>query len=110
MGEILSFKRPVPVQAEDELLWREAIGGVIRQERKARGERLSDLVSRAGVSAQYLSEIERGLKDPSSEMFHAIAGALELEVPTLARRAANSMETTLAAGTAASAFTVVLAV
>jgi transcriptional regulator with XRE-family HTH domain len=31
--------------------------------------------ARAGISPQYLSEIERGLKDPSSEILAAIAGA-----------------------------------
>jgi transcriptional regulator with XRE-family HTH domain len=36
--------------------------------------------ARAGISPQYLSEIERGLKDPSSEILAAIAGALELTV------------------------------
>ena len=35
------------------------------------------------------------MKDPSSEMLHAIAGALGLEVPDLARRAADTMEATL---------------
>ena len=37
---------------------------------------LTDVASRAGVSPQYLSEIERGKKDPSSEMLAAVAGAL----------------------------------
>jgi transcriptional regulator with XRE-family HTH domain len=35
---------------------------------------------------QYLSEVERGLKDPSSEMLHAITGALGLSVRELAGR------------------------
>ncbi|WP_256594776.1 helix-turn-helix domain-containing protein [Dermacoccus nishinomiyaensis] len=77
-------------------MWRESLGDVLRQERVGRGERLSDVAERAGLSAQYLSEIERGLKDPSSEMLHAIAGALELEVPDVARRAASVLEATLA--------------
>nr|WP_278259804.1 helix-turn-helix transcriptional regulator [Nocardioides convexus] len=33
---------------------------------------------RAGISPQYLSEIERGVKEPSSEMIAAVAGALGL--------------------------------
>ncbi|WP_082803608.1 helix-turn-helix domain-containing protein [Kocuria palustris] len=84
-----------PVQIQDGLLWRESVGDVMRQERVDRGERLTDVAGRAGVSPQYLSEIERGMKDPSSEMLHAIAGALGLEVPDLARRAADTMEATL---------------
>ena len=41
------------------------------------------MAERAGVSTQYLSEVERGLKDPSSEMLAAIAGALDLSVREL---------------------------
>ena len=94
MGFLVSFSGPVEIQAG--LLWRESVGDVLRQERVGRGERLSEVAERAGLSAQYLSEIERGLKDPSSEMLHAIAGALELEVPDVARRAASILEATLA--------------
>ena len=61
-------------------LWRELVGDELRRERQARGERLKDVAERAGVSTQYLSEVERGLKDPSSEMLQAIAGALDLSV------------------------------
>ena len=44
-------------------------------ERQDRGERLTDVAERAGVSTQYLSEVERGLKDPSSEILSAVACA-----------------------------------
>lgn len=37
---------------------------------------LVDAADRAGISPQYLSEIERGRKDPSSEIVAAVAGAL----------------------------------
>jgi transcriptional regulator with XRE-family HTH domain len=74
------------------VLWREALGHELREERTERGDRLVDVAQRSGVSQQYLSEVERGLKDPSSEMLHAIAGALEREVPDLTRRAAERME------------------
>jgi transcriptional regulator with XRE-family HTH domain len=59
-----------------EPLWREALGALLRRLRLARGERLADTARRAGVSPQYLSEVERGLKEPSSEMIAAIGGAL----------------------------------
>jgi len=93
MGVLLPLTGSLEVRAG--LLWRESVGDVLREERVGRGERLSDVAGRAGVSAQYLSEIERGLKDPSSEMLHAIAGALELEVPDVARRAASGVEAML---------------
>ena len=55
------------------------------------------MAGRAGVSVQYLSEVERGLKDPSSEMLHAIAGALDLGVRELATRVASPQALCLAA-------------
>ena len=69
--------------SEREPLWRELVGATLRAVRQQRGERLSDVAERAGVSTQYLSEIERGLKDPSSEMLAAVAGALDLSVREL---------------------------
>ena len=78
MGDVVRFPRQ-----ESEPLWREQLGDRLRQERQAREERLVDVAERAGVSTQYLSEVERGLKDPSSEMLQAIAGALDLTVRQL---------------------------
>lgn len=68
-------------------LWREALGCQLRGERDFRGERIADVAGRAGLSPQYLSELERGKKDPSSEMLEALAGALDLTVVDLTRRA-----------------------
>ncbi len=59
-----------------EPLWREVVGRRLRDLRQARGERLADTAARAGISPQYLSELERGRKDPSSEILAAAAGAL----------------------------------
>ncbi|MGL5929769.1 MAG: helix-turn-helix domain-containing protein [Dermatophilaceae bacterium] len=70
-----------------EPLWRETVGRALRVERTARGERIADVARRAGVSPQYLSEVERGRKDASSEVFSALAGALDLTVADVARRA-----------------------
>ena len=61
-----------------EPLWRDVLGDRLRRIRHDRGERLADTADRAGVSPQYLSEMERGLKEPSSEMIAAVAGALEV--------------------------------
>ena len=57
-------------------LWRRALGRKLRELRLQRGERLEDTAARAGISPQYLSEIERGRKDASSEMIAAVIGAL----------------------------------
>ena len=89
MGEVVRFPRQTTEQ-ESEPLWREQVGDQLRQERQAREERLVDVAERAGVSTQYLSEVERGLKDPSSEMLQAIAGALDLTVRQLVTRVSGS--------------------
>lgn len=75
----------------DEPLWRQVLGAELRRTRQHRSETLGETAARAGVSPQYLSEIERGLKDPSSEMVAAVAGALDLEVRTLMAAASRSL-------------------
>ncbi|MGL5810931.1 MAG: helix-turn-helix domain-containing protein, partial [Nocardioides sp.] len=90
MDEVLEFRRSGHRRQEPDALWRELVGDQLRRERQARGERLVDVAERAGVSTQYLSEVERGLKDPSSEMLHAITGALDLSVRRLVTRAVQS--------------------
>ena len=67
---------PFPQIAEPEPLWREVLGQRLRRLRAQRRETLAETAARAGVSPQYLSEIERGLKDPSSEVLAAVAGSL----------------------------------
>jgi DNA-binding XRE family transcriptional regulator len=73
-----------------EPLWRESVGRELREERLGSGKRLVDVAEEAGVSPQYLSEVERGLKDPSSELLAAIAGALGLSVAEIATRVAST--------------------
>ena len=73
-----------------EPLWRESVGRELREERLASGRRLVDAAGDAGVSPQYLSEVERGLKDPSSELLAAMAGALGLSIADLASRVASA--------------------
>lgn len=79
MGQVMPFD---PNRAEPdrtpEPLWREVLGRRLRDIRRAKGERLVDVAARAGVSPQYLSEMERGRKEPSSEMIAAVCGALDV--------------------------------
>ena len=62
---------------------RHLLGERLRQLRHLRGETLDQTARRAGISPQYLSEIERGVKEPSSEMIAAIAGALDITLVDL---------------------------
>ncbi len=66
-----------------EPLWREMLGCRLRALRGGRGETLAQTADRAGISPQYLSEIERGRKEASSEMIAALAGALGTTVADL---------------------------
>ncbi|WP_314536672.1 helix-turn-helix transcriptional regulator [uncultured Corynebacterium sp.] len=73
-------------------LMREAIGEVFRTIRHHRSERISDVARRANVSPQYLSEVERGVKDPSSEIVESISTALDLPVSDVLRQAARRID------------------
>ncbi|MET8829253.1 helix-turn-helix transcriptional regulator [Streptomyces sp. NPDC004610] len=74
---------PVPVPprggpAPAEPLWRDLIGDVLRRERLAQERTLKDVADQARISMPYLSEVERGRKEASSEVLAAAARALGL--------------------------------
>ncbi|WP_154793809.1 helix-turn-helix domain-containing protein [Occultella kanbiaonis] len=83
--------RPRPGVQPRPLLWREAVGHELRAERHEQGRTQGDVASVAGVSTQYLSEIERGRKEPSSEILEALGGSLGLELAELAGRVSRSL-------------------
>ncbi|MEU9823156.1 helix-turn-helix domain-containing protein [Pseudonocardia alni] len=81
------------------MLLREAIGSGLREVRTARRRTLRDISRAARVSLGYLSEVERGRKEPSSELLAAICEALGVSVPDLLTTVAAEMATaTSAAG------------
>jgi transcriptional regulator with XRE-family HTH domain len=59
-------------------LLREVIGEVLRRARTSQGRTLREVSDTARVSLGYLSEVERGRKEASSELLSAICGALEV--------------------------------
>ncbi|APU13972.1 MULTISPECIES: helix-turn-helix domain-containing protein [Actinoalloteichus] len=65
------------------VLLREAIGERLRHERTAQRRTLREVSRIARVSLGYLSEVERGRKEASSELLAAICHALELELARL---------------------------
>ncbi|MEV7553165.1 helix-turn-helix transcriptional regulator [Amycolatopsis sp. NPDC089917] len=85
MADILPFhqKRATTADREPEPLWRDVLGQSLRAAREEQGGRLVDVAERAGISPQYLSEIERGRKEPSSEMIAAVTGALGIDLADL---------------------------
>ena len=82
--------RPQERQTQ-EPLWREVLGRRLRVLRQEQQETLSETASRAGISPQYLSEIERGRKEPSSEMIAALAGALGTTLIDLTEHVAGDL-------------------
>ncbi len=61
----------------------EALGRLIREQRRQAELTLRDLAERANVSNPYLSQIERGLHEPSARVVRAIAAALNLSAESL---------------------------
>ncbi|MFE3445364.1 helix-turn-helix domain-containing protein [Nocardia sp. NPDC059180] len=78
-------------RSDGEPLWREVLGTRLRSLRKEQQETLAETAGRAGVSPQYLSEVERGRKEPSSEMIAALAGALGTSLGELTGDVAESL-------------------
>ena len=66
-------------------LLREVIGDVLRQARTGQGRTLREVSDGARVSLGYLSEVERGQKEASSELLNAICGALDVDLSEMLR-------------------------
>ena len=60
------------------IVLRHVIGDELRRRRQDQGRTLRDVSAAASVSLGYLSEVERGQKEASSELLAAICGALEV--------------------------------
>ena len=89
---------PEPSPAPIEPPWRHMLGDRLRSLRHDRGETLGETAARAGVSPQYLSEMERGAKEPSSEMIAAVAGALGVTLLDLTLGVAEGLRESRPAG------------
>jgi transcriptional regulator with XRE-family HTH domain len=71
----LGMRQEFPVKP---VLVRELIGESLREERVLQAKTLREVSKAARVSLGYLSEVERGQKEASSELLAAICGALDL--------------------------------
>lgn len=60
------------------VLLREELGDVLREARRGQGRTLREISAKASVSLGYLSEVERGEKEASSELVASICTALDL--------------------------------
>lgn len=74
-------------------LFREELGRVLRDTRKASGMTLREVSEKALVSLGYLSEVERGQKEASSELLASICAAMNVSLSVILREVANNLET-----------------
>ncbi|MEV0651075.1 helix-turn-helix transcriptional regulator [Phytomonospora sp. NPDC050363] len=88
---------PDPVGNDDlasrrsRLLLRTLIGLVLRRSRLEQGRTLADVARMARVSMQYLSELERGRKEASSEVLAAICDALRVDLADVLTEVARDL-------------------
>jgi len=75
-------------------LLRSYLGSTLRSARVAQGRTLRDVAKSARVSLGYLSEVERGQKEASSELILAICTALDLSLSTLLVDIATQVKST----------------
>lgn len=71
---------------------RHVIGDVLRDERRRQGRTLAEVAEEAAVSLPYLSEVERGRKEISSDLLHAVHDALGLDLHQVLERATRRLE------------------
>ncbi|MCT7659476.1 transcriptional regulator ClgR [Mycobacterium deserti] len=74
-------------------LLREVIGDVLRRARTDQGRTLREVSDSARVSLGYLSEVERGRKEASSELLGAICTALDVPLSRVLSDAGEQMAT-----------------
>jgi len=76
------------------MLLRDALGQVLKEQRDRKHWTMRKVVGRTGdiVSLGYLSEVERGKKEVSSEVLNSIVDGLDYELPQLLRDTADKLE------------------
>ncbi|SFD64019.1 helix-turn-helix domain-containing protein [Streptomyces aidingensis] len=84
------------------ILLRRLLGDVLRRQRQRQGRTLREVSSSARVSLGYLSEVERGQKEASSELLASICDALDLRMSELLREVSDELALAELAQSAAS--------
>lgn len=85
-ADVVPIDRRSPWPRRDPLL-RDVVGDLLRRERTAQQRTLSDVARAAQVSKPYLSEVERGRKEASSEVLGAICRSLGIGLVDLVGQA-----------------------
>src|SRR6185436_6530525 len=79
----------------------ERLGEIIRRQRELSALSMRQFADLVGISNPYLSQIERGLRDPSEKVLEGIAKSLQISVDTLREQAGMSVAADGARGAAA---------
>ncbi len=96
-GSVARAERTEHVASESkEVSLREAIGHVLRELRTSDHKTLREVSEKAGVSLGYLSEVERGQKEASSELLTSISKSLGLTSSQMLRKVADYMDSVAA--------------
>lgn len=74
------------------VLFRRLLGDVLRAQRMRRGMTLREVSAEARVSLGYISEIERGQKEASSELLAALCEALDVPLSGVLREVSEHVE------------------
>jgi transcriptional regulator with XRE-family HTH domain len=73
------------------ILVRQEIGDVLRDFRLQKGRTLRQVASKASVALGYLSEVERGQKEASSEILASVADALDTPISVIMREVGDRL-------------------
>ena len=73
------------------VLVRQEIGDVLRDVRLQKGRTLREVASKASVALGYLSEVERGQKEASSEILASVADALDTPISVIMREVGDRL-------------------
>ncbi|MEP9383102.1 helix-turn-helix transcriptional regulator [Nocardioides sp. KR10-350] len=79
------------------VLFRRLLGDVLRAQRMERGMTLREVSAEARVSLGYISEIERGQKEASSELLASLCTALDVRLSDVLREVSDAVATEEAA-------------
>ena len=73
------------------VLVRQELGDVLRDFRLQKGRTLRQVAGRASVALGYLSEVERGQKEASSEILSSVAEALDVPISVIMREVSDRL-------------------
>ena len=73
------------------VLLRQELGDVLRDVRLQKGHTLRQVAGKASVALGYLSEVERGQKEASSEILASVADALDTPISVIMREVSDRM-------------------